>query len=136
MVPLVSKYASRLDLMGRLALFFFVVKFLKKLRTWMNPKQLNDRSHLLFQKKINQHPHAHPLFRHFLPSRDCNLWLFTKWWLPPAHIHVWKGVFFIVHGFNEHIHRYEYAAQFLAQQGYAVFGMDHQVRRILLINES
>ncbi|OQR94147.1 monoglyceride lipase [Achlya hypogyna] len=117
--------ASKLDMLGRLALFYLALKLIKSLKAMSNPKTLQPRTQLALGD-VDGHPHAHAYYRHFIPSADRDLWLFTKWWLPPADAKAWKGVFFIVHGFNEHISRYEHVGRYLAKQGYAVFGMDHQ----------
>lgn len=49
--------------------------------------------------------------------------IYTRHWLPEgeARDHV-----VIVHGFGEHIARYDHVAAFLVARGYAVHGLDHQ----------
>ncbi|HSW59394.1 MAG TPA: alpha/beta hydrolase, partial [bacterium] len=44
-------------------------------------------------------------------------------WIPEGEI---KGVVQIVHGMNEYIERHAKTAEFLANNGYAVFGEDHR----------
>ncbi|KDO33547.1 hypothetical protein SPRG_19181 [Saprolegnia parasitica CBS 223.65] len=121
---LLSK-ASKLDVLGRLALFYLVLKLVKALKAMSSSKHLLPRTELALGA-VDPHPHAHAYYRHFQPSADRNLWLFSTWWLPAANVKAWKGVIFIVHGFNEHISRYEHVGRFLSAHGYAVFGMDHQ----------
>ncbi len=47
----------------------------------------------------------------------------TESWLPDGDA---KAVVVIVHGIGEHIGRYNHVALYLAQQGYAVYGLDHR----------
>jgi acylglycerol lipase len=46
--------------------------------------------------------------------------LYTKAWIPPQY----KAAIFLIHGFGEHVNRYDHVAQFFNQNGYAVVGMD------------
>jgi alpha-beta hydrolase superfamily lysophospholipase len=48
--------------------------------------------------------------------------LFQRTWKPEAP----RGAMVLVHGMNEHIGRYEHVATFFADQGYAVYGIDHR----------
>ncbi|OQS00030.1 hypothetical protein THRCLA_06292 [Thraustotheca clavata] len=124
LVNLIGKIASKLDLFGRLALLYVVLKIVKTLKAASNPKHILPRTQLALENNVKSHPHEHACFPQFFPSADGNLWLFTKWWLPQAK--PWKGVIFLIHGFKEHISRYDHVGYFLAQHGFAVFGMDHQ----------
>ncbi|KAH9153473.1 hypothetical protein AeRB84_004279 [Aphanomyces euteiches] len=90
------------------------------LRCSSSPSQLGGESRLGPIPGTNSVGH-----RQYRFSADRKLWLRTRWWLPPANTE-WKGVIFIVHGYNEHIERYHYVGTKLADNGYAVFGMDHQ----------
>lgn len=47
----------------------------------------------------------------------------TESWLPENDA---KAVVVIIHGIGEHIGRYRHVAQYLALQGYAVYGLDHR----------
>ncbi|HNZ54683.1 MAG TPA: alpha/beta hydrolase, partial [bacterium] len=44
-------------------------------------------------------------------------------WIPDGEV---KAVVQIVHGMNEYIERHAKTAEFLANNGYAVFGEDHR----------
>jgi alpha-beta hydrolase superfamily lysophospholipase len=46
--------------------------------------------------------------------------LYTKQWIPPQY----KAVILLIHGFGEHINRYDHVANFFNQNGFAVVGMD------------
>lgn len=54
--------------------------------------------------------------------------LYTKAWIPPQsrldRDVPYKAAIFLIHGFGEHINRYDHVAQFFNQNGYAVVGMD------------
>ena len=51
------------------------------------------------------------------------LHIHTESWLPAGDP---KAVVVIVHGISEHIGRYRHVANYLTQQGYAVYGLDHR----------
>ncbi|KAH9137048.1 hypothetical protein AeRB84_018037 [Aphanomyces euteiches] len=112
--------ASPIDIAGRALLVYLTIQMLKKLYEWSNPK--NEPSRAITHA---YDPHGAPGHRHYRFSADRKLWLRTRWWLPPGNT-PWKGVIFVVHGYNEHIERYHYCASKLASSGYAVFGIDHQ----------
>ncbi|HYF93667.1 MAG TPA: alpha/beta hydrolase [Symbiobacteriaceae bacterium] len=48
--------------------------------------------------------------------------LFFRIWEPEAP----RATLVLVHGMNEHIGRYAHVAQFFAERGFAVYGMDHR----------
>jgi len=57
------------------------------------------------------------------------LWLHVRRWHPHAssnYTTLPRGVVFLVHGYAEHIGRYEHIAERLARLGYYVCGIDHQ----------
>lgn len=66
--------------------------------------------------KIEKH-----IFPHMFVNAD-GLVLYTRRWVVPQP----RGLVFIVHGFGEHIGRYEHVAQKLNSLGLSVYGMDHQ----------
>lgn len=49
--------------------------------------------------------------------------IFTNSWLPDADP---KAVVIIVHGHAEHVGRYSHIAEYLVEQGYVVYGLDHR----------
>jgi len=57
----------------------------------------------------------------FLTSKD-GLKLYFRCWA----IQKPEAVVFLVHGFGEHINRYDELARFLNHHGYSVFGLDHR----------
>ncbi len=52
-----------------------------------------------------------------------NLKIHTASWLPDGDP---KAIVLLVHGIAEHIGRYAHVAEFLTQQGYASYGLDHR----------
>mmetsp|Transcript_17535 Transcript_17535/g.42796 ORF Transcript_17535/g.42796 Transcript_17535/m.42796 type:complete len:324 (+) Transcript_17535:62-1033(+) len=62
------------------------------------------------------------LYDNYFMNKD-GLWIYTTKWGPKGTP---KGVIFILHGMGEYIHRYDAAAALLNEEGYLVFGMDHQ----------
>jgi len=59
----------------------------------------------------------------FAPSFDERLWLFTRYWEPPAEISV-RATLMILHGTVDHSGVYAELAKNLNQKGIAVFAMD------------
>lgn len=57
----------------------------------------------------------------FIISKD-GLKLYTKEW----HLDKPKAVICLIHGFGEHINRYDHFASFFNKNGYTVVGMDHR----------
>jgi acylglycerol lipase len=49
--------------------------------------------------------------------------LHTESWLPDGKS---KALVLIVHGYAEHIGRYQWHAEYLVERGYAVYGLDHR----------
>lgn len=49
--------------------------------------------------------------------------LHTESWLPDGAV---RAAILVIHGIGEHIGRYGHVAEFLAAQGYAVYGIDHR----------
>ncbi|KAG9408413.1 hypothetical protein AC1031_021651 [Aphanomyces cochlioides] len=111
---------SAIDIAGRAALLFLSFQAAWKLSSWADPRNEFHRT-----KENSFDPHSAAGYRQYRFNADRKLWLRTRWWLPPANTE-WKGVVFIVHGYNEHIERYHYCGTKLAENGYAVFGIDHQ----------
>ncbi|CAK4084169.1 unnamed protein product [Aphanomyces euteiches] len=111
---------STIDIAGRAALLFLSFQAAWKLSSWADPRNEFHRT-----KENSFDPHSAAGHRQYRFNADRKLWLRTRWWLPPASTE-WKGVIFIVHGYNEHIERYHYCGTKLAENGYAVFGIDHQ----------
>ena len=65
------------------------------------------------------------VFGHLLASPSTGLWLRVHDW-PARGSGSEKGVIFLVHGFGEHMGRYEHVAIALSEAGYRVTGIDHQ----------
>jgi alpha-beta hydrolase superfamily lysophospholipase len=63
--------------------------------------------------------------RHFTFTADDWAQLFVYRWLPDAEDES-KAVVHIVHGLSEHAARYEHVAQFLTDNGYAVYAHDQR----------
>lgn len=61
------------------------------------------------------------LYGQFVVNQQ-GLWLYTHTW----RVANAKAVVFLVHGFGEHVHRYEHVAAFYNSKGYTVVAMDHQ----------
>ncbi|RHX99930.1 hypothetical protein DYB25_006616 [Aphanomyces astaci] len=113
--------ATSWDAAGRVALMYLAVRVAKTLWAWSDASDSCARGH-----KHSFDPQDLAGHRHYRFSADRTLWLRTRTWLPPS-TREWKGVIFIVHGYNEHIARYHYVGAALAHEGFAVFGMDHRV---------
>ena len=46
--------------------------------------------------------------------------LYTKEWIPPQY----KGIICLIHGYGEHVNRYNHMADYFNKNGFAVVGMD------------
>ncbi|ETW08140.1 hypothetical protein H310_02480 [Aphanomyces invadans] len=111
---------SAVDIAGRAALVYLAIQILKTLWAWSDSSNSCARG-----QKHNFDPQAYAGHQQYRFSADRTLWLRTRTWLPSSTT-PWKGVIFIVHGYNEHIARYHYVGAALAHEGFAVFGMDHR----------
>lgn len=62
------------------------------------------------------------IFDNFIVNKQ-GLWLFTHTWHTTQKP---QGVIYLIHGFGEHIFRYEWFAQQMNNAGYTVIALDHQ----------
>jgi len=102
---------------------YLTVKLIKKLR--IISKYTNQYHELPSTSNIVD-PKRH-LFPNYFKNKN-GLWIFHRDWLLPKDTssQKTKGVVIICHGGAEHIQRYEHLAKFFRQNGYAVYGIDHQ----------
>jgi len=73
-----------------------------------------------------QEPKEHLFPQYF--QNEKGLWIHHRDWILPNDVGINKpkGIIIISHGAAEHIQRYEHLAKFFRQNGYTVYGIDHQ----------
>jgi len=97
-----------------------VAKFLRAAR------RLSHRKHVLPNgvQLPRKDPIGHDLFEQYFCNSQ-GLWIRRYHWAAKAGQKV-RGAVVLSHGFAEHCLRYEHIAHVLNQNGYQVYGMDHQ----------
>lgn len=92
------------------------------MRKWTNGKNTRRR----IGHELKQEPEKDEIFKDVYFRNSAGLWIYMQKWIPDSSIKV-KGVVFVAHGIGEHIGRYHYFGKELANAGYLVYGIDHQV---------
>ena len=115
-----SKARFPLEICSRISLLYFLYKIYTFFKLYSNSHHTHRR--LLASERVSKPTGA---FSSYMVN-DTDLWLFTKKWIPKSSNNIVKGIIFLVHGIGEHIGRYEHVAKRMNENGYLVFGMDHQ----------
>jgi len=67
-----------------------------------------------------------PLFASFFLAHDSGLWLHKRRWVAADGVASSRAIVYLLHGFGEHVGRYEHVAAEQTAAGVTVCGMDHQ----------
>jgi acylglycerol lipase len=112
MVQYIHQYLRENGIKSRLFHLIILYYIYKKI------KRLLQRKHS--QKLITMNNDISKLYPNYFVN-DSGLWIYTHSWT----IDTPKAICFIVHGFMEHIQRYEALARHLNALGISVYGIDH-----------